>query len=221
MSKRYSQNNEQDIILDYINKRQMATGKLLDIGAYDGETFSNVKELMNQYKGWKGVFVEPSSHCFVRLYESYKMEPKRAELINIAVVLEAELGNERLLQFYDSPMSAVSSSIESWTNRGIGEQGKEYNAEGDCVNPRKVIVGQIGMKEILERFGPFDFINIDVEGYSAKLALQDWFDPRNYGCSLLCVENDGMHTELQQKFFGYGYSLIGNSWENLIFGLTK
>ena len=199
----------------------MTSGTLLDIGAYDGETFSNVKQLMTLYRDWKGVFIEPSSHCFVRLYESYKMEPKRAALINMAVVLEEELGTERLLEFYDSPMSAVSSSIQSWTCRGIGDQNKEYNQDGDCVNPRKVLVGQIGMKEILQRFGPFDLINIDVEGYSAKLAMQEWFNPKDYGCSIICVEKDGMQDELLNKFIGQGYTLIGNSWENMIFGLEK
>ena len=219
--KNYSQNNEQEIILNYINQHNMTSGKLLDIGSYDGETFSNVKDLMSNYEGWSGIFVEPSAHCFVRLYDSYKSQPKRAELINLAVVLETELQDNSLLEFYESPMSAVSSSVKGWTDRGIGESNKEYNSEGDCINPRKVFVGKIGMKQILNTFGPFDFINIDVEGYSAQLVLQEWFNPRNYGCRILCVENDNLNSALTSKFNALGYYLVGNTPENMIFATTK
>ena len=219
MTKNYSQNNEQDIIINYILHNNITSGKLLDIGAYDGETFSNVRQLMLQFNNWSGVFVEPSSYCFYKLCDMYKMIPRRADLVNLAVVLEEELTNQRMLEFYDSPMSAVSSTIQSWTQRGI-ENNKEFNSEGDPVNPRKVYIGQIGMKELLNKFGPtFDFINIDVEGYSAKLALQDWFNPRDYNCKIICVENDNMHTALFEKFTKLGYRLIENRWENMIFVL--
>jgi len=215
--KNYSQNNEQQVIMNYLAENKMYAGKFLDIGAYDGETFSNTREIMLALKDWSGVFIEPSSYCFYKLCDMYKAEPKRAELINLAVVLEEELTQNRLLEFYDSPMSAVSSTIQNWTERGI-ENNKEYNEHGDLINPRKVWIGQIGMKEILNKFGPFDFINIDVEGYSAKLALQDWFNPRDYGCKILCVENDHVHKQLYEKFTTkLGYRLIENRWENMIF----
>ena len=33
--KNYSQNNEQEVILNYLEKRQMTKGTLLEVGAYD------------------------------------------------------------------------------------------------------------------------------------------------------------------------------------------
>lgn len=214
-NKNYSQNNEQDIVLNYIEEKKLFSGKLLEIGAYDGETFSNVRKLMLIYQRWKGVFIEPSSYCFSKLVDMYKMEPRRAELINLAVVTEDQLTSSPLLKFFESPMSACSSSVEGHVQRWYAEK----NADGDFVNPRKLYVGKIGMKEVLETFGPFDFINIDVEGYSAALALQDWFDPRNYGCRIICVEQDGKFKELQQKFTNCGYYLLGLNGENIIMGL--
>lgn len=211
--KKFSQNNEQDFILDYIEKNRLTKGKILEIGAYDGEGFSNVRSIMVKYPEWKGVFVEPSSYCFSKLVDLYKMEPRRAELINLAIVPEDELGKTSLLTFHESPMSACSSSIDGHVQRWYSE----VNSDGDSVNPRKIYVGKIGMKEILNTFGPFDFINIDVEGYSAKLALQDWFDPRSYGCKILCVEHDRYHQELQTKMLSYGYRLLTINAENAIF----
>jgi hypothetical protein len=71
----------------------------------------------------------------------------------------------------------------------------------------------------LKTFGPFDFINIDVEGYSASLALQDWFNPIEYGCKLICVEQDGKYKELYDKFTKYGFVLLAINAENIIMGL--
>lgn len=215
MKETYSQNNEQDIILSYIEKKQITHGKLLEIGAYDGETFSNVRKLMLLYKGWNAVMVEPSSYCFSKLVDMYKMEPRRVELINIAVVTEEQLMDSSMLKFFESPMSACSSSVEGHVQRWIGEK----NSDGDYVNPRKIYVGKIGMKEILKTFGPFDFINIDVEGYSASLALQDWFNPIEYGCKLICVEHDRKHQELYDKFTKCGFVLLDINAENIIMGL--
>ena len=164
--KNYSQNNEQEIILNFLEKNNLTEGKLLEIGAYDGEGFSNVRGLMLKYPSWKGVFIEPSSYCFSKLVDLYKMEPRRATLINLAVVPENELEESPLLKFHESPMSACSSSVEGHVQRWYAEK----NSDGDWVNPREVYVGKIGMKEVLTKFGPFDLINIDVEGYSAKLA---------------------------------------------------
>jgi FkbM family methyltransferase len=211
--KRYSQNNEQDIILEYLAKHNLTQGKLLEIGAYDGEGFSNVRGIMLTYPEWSGVFVEPSSYCFSKLVDLYKMVPRRAELVNLAVVPEDELHGSPVLTFYESPMSACSSSLDGHVQRWFNE----LNADGDSVNPRKVHVGRMGLRELLGRFGPkFDFINVDVEGYSARLVMQDWFDPRDYDCKIICVEQDGRWQELRSKFFAMGYSALLLNAENLI-----
>lgn len=213
--KDYSQSGEQAAILNYIETKGLTEGKLLEIGAFDGENFSNVRAIMLKYPKWKGVFVEPSSFCFVRLYEMYKMEPSRAELVSVAVVPDSDLDGSVFLKFNESPMSAVSSSVEGHTQRWYNEK----NEQGESVNPRQIYVAKTGMKDLLDKFGPFDMMNIDVEGYSARLALQDWFNPRDYGCKLICIEQDGRWMELQDKFVRQGYSLIKLNSENLIMGI--
>ena len=59
---RYSQNNEQDIIMQYFIGNR---GTFLDIGANDGVTLSNTYAL--QQAGWGGVLVEPSEEAFNRI----------------------------------------------------------------------------------------------------------------------------------------------------------
>jgi len=58
----YSQNNEEQIILNYLGD---STGHFLDIGAFDGITFSNTYELVK--RGWTGVMVEASPRTFIKL----------------------------------------------------------------------------------------------------------------------------------------------------------
>mgnify|MGYP000961084393 CR=1 FL=1 len=63
----YSQNNEEEVILKYLGD---STGTFLDIGAFDGITFSNTYELVK--RGWKGVMVEASPRTFIKLQENVK-----------------------------------------------------------------------------------------------------------------------------------------------------
>ena len=204
--KNYSQNNEQEIILNYLKYKNLTSGKFLEIGAFDGENFSNVKGILLTYPDWKGTMVEPSSFCFSKLFEMYKTEENRIELINVAVVLDQDLSGGSLLEFYESPLSAISSSIKS-------------NLDKFQHSSRKIYVSKIGMKELCEKFGPFEFISIDVEGYSAELALQDWFNPKDYGCLLIAIEPDKVENKLIDKFTKLGYTVIGYTGDNIIFGL--
>lgn len=212
---RFSQYGEEISILNYINLNNLNEGKVLEIGAFDGIGFSNTRALLVDKPEWKATFVEPSSFCFTKLFETYKMEPSRFDLLNFAVVPEDQLNESSILEFHDAPMSAVSSSIQKLTMIYC----RDFNSNGEVVNPRKIYVAKIGMKEILEKFGPFDFINIDVEGYSAELALQDWFNPLKYGCKIICIEIDDKIFELDNKFISYGYEKILDNRTNVIYGL--
>jgi FkbM family methyltransferase len=216
--KQYSQNNEQQIILNYFANHKPHTKAMLDVGAFDGEIFSNTRALMQSDSGWTGVFAEPSSFCFAKLLKLYEQEPRRVKMLNAAVVSENKLQENSLLTFYDFPNSTVSSIAENHTKKYGYE---EKNEAGDIIKPYKIYIGQIGLKYILETFGPFDFINIDVEGQSAELALQDWFNPRHYMCKLLCIEHDGKQDLIANKFAEFGYKTFGLNAENIIIGLNE
>ena len=210
---KFSQNKEEEVILQYFEAKQLLNGKLLDIGAFDGQLFSNTRALMLKFPQWRGVFVEPSSFCFSKLAELYEQVPRRVELINAAIVVEDKL-QKNLLKFYDYPNSTVSSLLENHTKKYGYE---EKNIDGDIIKPYKIFVGQVGLKELLETFGPFNFINIDVEGQSAELALQSWFNPAHYNCEVLCIEHDDKTNLLQEKFTLCGFKILDINNENIIF----
>jgi FkbM family methyltransferase len=87
----YSQNNEEQIIIDYFGDYK---GNLLDIGANDGITFSNSRKLLEL--GWSGELVEPANIPYLKLKELCK-ENKKVKLHKVAI---SDLRGE--LTFYSS-----------------------------------------------------------------------------------------------------------------------
>ena len=220
--KDYSQAGEQAVIFTYVDTFMSGKeGRFLDLGSFDGETFSNTRGLF-LYRNWNGVFVEAEGHSYVQTYDRYLQEPNRATLVNATICMEEDLNNgKNLISFANLPRSAISTvetvdSISWWGQDQFNERGEKYL-------PRATFTAKVGMKEILETFAPFDMIKIDVEGISAALALQDWFDPRNYGCKLLLVEPDHPDKRgvaLTEKFTSLGYTLLVHTGDNLIFGIN-
>ena len=60
---KYSQKDEQDYILRAVEG--IITGTFLDIGAYNGEDYSNTMCLVE--RGWSGIMVEPGLEAFQAL----------------------------------------------------------------------------------------------------------------------------------------------------------
>ena len=81
----YSQNNEEQIILDYF---KYFKGHLLDIGANDGITLSNSRKLIEL--GWTGDLIEPSPNAFEKLKKLYSRK-KKTKVHNIAIADKSEL----------------------------------------------------------------------------------------------------------------------------------
>jgi hypothetical protein len=67
----YTQQLEQDVILNYFESKEH--GILLDIGANDGETFSNSRALI--LNGWTGALVEPDPQPLYKLEKLYYHNP--------------------------------------------------------------------------------------------------------------------------------------------------
>jgi hypothetical protein len=73
--KNYSQNNEQEIILNYFGDFK---GHFLDIGAYNGVDISNTRALLEL--GWTGVLVEPNPFNLVELIKNCQEFGDRATI---------------------------------------------------------------------------------------------------------------------------------------------
>lgn len=196
----YSQNNEETIIQDLVKAASLATGRFLDIGAYDGKIFSNTHRLAEL--GWSGVCVEPSPIPFGKLLELYKDNPKMT-LVNAAVGAES-----KWLDFYDSNGDVLSSSNIAHVLRWTQNNGVKFT---------KFAVKSVAISDLFAQFGfEYDVINIDVESQNAEIfyALPWHCLPRT---RIICVEHDGCFNDMQAHLSDYGFVKTAMNFENIIF----
>lgn len=192
----FSQNNEQEIILNYFGTR---VGSFLDIGAHDGVTFSNTRALL--LKRWHGVLVEPSPSVYPRLVEN--CQGHRAITINKALTVEY---NGLRTGFKDSRGDCVSSfdeaHVRKWEKSGMTFD----DCQVDCMSTEVFL-------DLFHTF--FDFISIDVEGgnYDLLVALLN----ADLNGDLLCIEHDGRIEDI--KALLPGCEELSRNSENLIIAL--
>ena len=193
----YSQNDEEKYIISYFEKHPPRHGKtLLDIGAYDGITFSNTKALLDQ--GWKGVLIEASPTVFKALLRNVK--GSNVQLCNFCVVTEPVLG---VIDFYDCADAVATNDIDhmrKWSN---------------AVKFDKIQVMPVHYNQILSIHGTeFDMVDIDIEGKSAKLFFEMF--PLMPNVDLWVVEHDGKKSEIMA--LASAFDVLYENGENLVLG---
>lgn len=205
---KYSQNNEEQVILGYFrNKKQ---GTFLDIGANDGITLSNTRALYE--KGWSGVFVEASPKAFERLKRNYEFETcnDRVNLINVAVGKHNGFGvlheSGELLKQGD--VALVSSMKEEEVRRwdSLNMPFSDVDVE---INDFPTLLDRCSIKK-------FDFLSIDIEGMELDVLPQIDFD--KLGIKLACIEWNSKGQSLYDSIMiSQGFRIIHRNQENLIY----
>lgn len=190
----YSQNDEEAIITGYFQERM---GNLLDIGAYDGVSFSNSRRLIEL--GWSGALVEPLPHAAGRCRELYRQNQRIS-------VQEYAIGPEdrRVTLHASEMMSTIEAAYEV------------HRRKWHTLAFQPIEVQQITLDTLWTLVGrTFDFISIDVENYNIDLVRQMPADIwRALRC--LCVEHDDHVGEIQSLAAEHGFRTIGHNGENLI-----
>jgi len=199
--KRYSQNLEQDKILEYFNGR---IGIFLDLGANDGETFSNTRALA--LLGFRGVCVEPSPRAFQKLKNLYDGN-KNIFCYQYAI---SDHNGKAMLQESGPLCSAADVALVSTFHQSEMDRFKR------TVTYEPVEVKTFRWKTFMNRlkFKKFDFISIDCEGND--LCILQQIDLTDTHC--ICLEwNSKPETKTAfEKYLG-GFKLIYTSGENLIY----
>jgi FkbM family methyltransferase len=195
----YSQNNEEEIILDYFHTSPHGT--FLDIGAFHPTKFSNTRALYE--RGFKGVFVEPSPTLKPAFVAAYASDPD-IQLLEICV------GNKNgVVDFYNSQGDAVSSTVKEETQRWIDSYGVKFEV---------LQIEMVDVPNLIKRckYQKFDFINIDTEGNVFEIL--DQIDPIALGCRLMCIEWASKNKEQYERYFErYGMVKLLENGENLIY----
>ena len=197
----YSQNNEEAVILDLMAKAgyEKIQGRFMDIGAYDGKTFSNTLHLVEL--GWSGVCVEPSPTAFTGLL---KLHGSNSDIILVNAAVGTGNG---WLDFYDSGGDAVSSSDATHVSRWQKNAGVRFT---------KFMLRSISIDELFTKFGTnFQFINLDVESLNLDIfRAMPWSWLKE--TVAICVEHDRHMKEMTEMVAPFGFKAVSENAENLI-----
>lgn len=197
--KTYSQNNEQDVILAYYKDKP--SGTFLDIGAFDGKTFSNTYALAEL--GWAGYMVEPSSFAFSGLLTNM-MDYPHVVLINSAITPD----KDGLTKFHDSMGDALTTSNPTHLEKWSGVRFREF------------LTNTISIDSFIQMFdcSKIDFISLDTESTNWDMlqALMKRIESFP-NLTMVCVEYDSYMTEITELMTAKGFMKIHQNGENLIF----
>ena len=189
----YSQHGECDSLKSILSDN----GYFLEIGAFSPFTFSNTRFLVE--RGWGGCYVDGCSYAISRFINEYKNNE------NIKIV-QALIGDEdKLIEFYSSLEDAVSTSdinhLHKW------QVARPF---------RKIFTSMITMKTLETVLPPVvDFINVDVEGYSDKLAT--YIDYNKLNTKVVCIEHDNQIEMLNGHMSSYGFVAYSHNHTNIIY----
>ena len=197
----YSQNSEQDIILNYFQSHK---GTFLDLGANDGVTFSNTRALAEL--GWTGVLIDASPKAFKKLEANYK-DRLNFHLYNLAI---GRMNG--ILKFHESGSLIGTDDVALVSTFHKHEMDRFKSAvqyeeiEVKCLTWSAFLAG-CPIKD-------FDFISMDIEGN--EMDVLPYMDLTN--TKMICIEFNG-NEELKREYekFLFGFNLIYTSGENLIY----
>lgn len=194
----FSQNDEELVLLRIFNNRihdDQPRGRFLDIGAYDGSTYSNTRRLADF--GWGGVCVEPSPQAFTMLLGRYRKNPE-------IKLVHAAIGSGRLEVFHNSGglVSSISDAhVAKWKTDAVFAP---------------YLVRTCTVAELIDAIGvDFDFLNLDIEGENMRVfnELPDALFSRLH---CVCVEHDGRTDEIINKLSPFGFQWRAQNAENVI-----
>lgn len=192
--KSYSQYGEDEILKTLVKEN----GYFLEIGSYHPTIFSNTRFLVEQ--GWSGCYVDGSPSAILRFIEEYKK--------NTSIkIVQALVGNKNsLFTFYDSLGDGISTTDETHMLKW-NRSGSEF---------REIVTPMITFDTLMQVLpSRIDFINIDVEGQSADLAMTIDYDKCN--TKVICIEHDNKIQQLINNLSLKGFSYYWNNGTNVIF----
>jgi len=182
----YSQDREDQFIAEWFSGK--TTGKLLDIGAYDGVTGSNCLRLLEH--GWSGLLVDAGPEVFEKLSANMRSRnlAGRTSLLHAAIVPDY-YPRASAIDFYE----AGRLDFFGFGLGSIISNEHEVYARNKNLFDLRVELRQVPCMRCSDLFADigydWDFISVDVEGINYELMLDiPWSQLHNL--SLFCIEGD-------------------------------
>jgi len=154
-------------------------GIFVDIGAYDGITYSNTFFLETKL-GWTGLAVEPIPHVYDKLKQN-----RSCETVNGCVGIRDEKLPFRIVDGYAEMLSGLIDQFAPVHLYRIDRELRRYGG-----SYRDMEAGCYSINTLLEKHGLYDidYLSIDVEG--GELSIIEGFDFQRFRVTVIGIENN-------------------------------
>jgi len=174
------------------------TPTFLDIGAYDGITFSNSRYFRNF--NWRLILVEANEEALEKAKELYKGDDKVSGFWEFIVPIRNQWGY-------------LEYEADKWGLANVKTHNKETTKYTKRCITLSEFCGSLGLKERDD----IGILSIDIEGTELKV-LQQFFKNSKVRPQMICVEgNTPEAKQALRDFLSTEYEEIGELNVNLIF----
>jgi len=199
-----SQTQEAQFISEWFSGK--TSGKVLDIGAYDGVTSSNCLALLEL--GWSGLLIDAGPEVFARLKANMELSiaATRVSMLH-AAILPDYYPRSDLIDFYEVGRSNFFGfGLGSLISDEHMVYARNNNLSDLRVESRQVPC--IRCSDLFAKIGhDWDFISMDVEGINYELMLDlPWSQLQNL--SLFCMEDDMARNRVERAMAVNGFRLV-------------
>jgi len=203
--KYYSQIGQDKFVLDYFKNK--ANGVYIDIGAGDGEIFSNT--LAMEELGWKGICIEPNSFQFE------KLNKKRNDCFNCCVWKEETfVGFLEVSPCTDDEAIMLSGIEMTMDAEHITRLSKQADPDSiKCVVRRTITLNSVVHTLVDSGLHSIDYVSIDTEG--SEFEILKAFDFDRYPVEVFTVENNYNEDGIRGFMDSKGYDLKKLSWDDV------
>jgi len=180
-------------------------GVFVDIGAYDGETFSN-SLFFEHSMGWTGLCVEPLPSAFAKLKAT-----RKAICENVCV---ADFEGEAEFTEADDPgrnekmLSGLSKQFDTRHIRFMEQLSVARTTRTARVTRLSKLLEEHGLFQI-------DYCSIDTEG--AEIPILTELDFEKFRISVLTVEDNSEDKRLPQLMAAKGYDVFARLEQDIVF----
>jgi FkbM family methyltransferase len=191
----FSQHGQDAFVYETFFKSKDGQGYFVDVGAYDGVTFSN-SLFFERHLGWSGICIEPLPAAFEKLQGS-----RTAVCLNCAVADRDGKG-----EFVDVDMPNFGKMYSGLRAEYAQRHVQILNAY--MTGARLIEVPLRRLADILDENGvrKIDYLSVDTEGGELKILKS--IDLKSYDVGVISVENNYKDAAISDHLLGFGYRLI-------------
>jgi FkbM family methyltransferase len=184
----------QDEFLDRVVFRGLFGGRFVDVGAHDGETFSNTI-FFEREREWHGLCIEPNPRVFARLQVA-----RRAECLPCCIGVTPGIADFLQIEGQSDMLSGLVESYPAKHRERIETESREDGSAQKIIAVKTVplhsIFAERGIAEV-------HLLSIDTEG--GEIGVLNSIDFARVMIHAIAIENNYRDSRISDLLLGYGF----------------